>query len=383
MAVALKVLNLAYLIPVGLVYLLSVAVRRRRHLLNARLALWALVACVLFALPLLPYTLYIYGLTGNPVFPLFNAVFESPLWGPSNLYDGRWGPLTTQETLLWPLRVAFDASRTGELAVYSGRVSLVCVGAALALAARGRDRRLRALALATLAGALLWAAALTGYARYANYPEALGGVTVVCLAASLLSAVRRGDAGGARPARPAGRPLRLAGRAVALALLVALAAQCLYSAKLLAHYEWAMRPTVFSDPRANVSEARHLLRDRSLTRFLSPGEREQFAGVGAWIESGLLTSGVESLLVTDAPVLCAYVHDYFYSEEGRRMFSDALARSRGRRIASLCLGTDLEACRRHMSARGLEVTSAVPVKVPVYSHRTKLDMLLLEVRPPE
>jgi hypothetical protein len=47
-----------------------------------------------FLLPLIPYTLYIYSQTGNPVFPLFNQVFHSPYW-PTNDPGVRWGPIVT------------------------------------------------------------------------------------------------------------------------------------------------------------------------------------------------------------------------------------------------------------------------------------------------
>jgi hypothetical protein len=372
---ALKVLNLAYALPVALVYLHAWLSgggwARRREVFRL-----APLAALAFLLPLAPYSLYMLRETGNPVFPLYNAIFKSPYWVQTNLYDGRWGPRTLAETLLWPLRVAFNAERVGELAVYSGRISLAVVAAAACLCFTWRDRELRALSLAALSGALLWSATLTGYARYAIFVEVLGGVLVVRFAALLLS---RGDS--SRPAQ--GAWLRLTpkpARAFALILLLASFVQVARASGYLLRYEWGMRPTFFEDARGYKAEARFMLRDYDLKKFLDESDREQMAGVGAWVESGPLTSGFESLLAPDAPILCAYIPDYFYGDAGRERFERALQESEGRPLAALCLEGDLERCGGAAAARGLEIVERTPVKMLVYSRRTYLGMYLLRLR---
>ncbi|HZT60186.1 MAG TPA: hypothetical protein VFA21_16380, partial [Pyrinomonadaceae bacterium] len=311
MSCGLKILNLAYAIPVAVVYLhawLSGGDESRR----GEVFRFAPLAAVAFLSPLAPYSLYMIRETGNPVFPLYNAVFKSPYWPQTNLYDGRWGPRSPVEMILWPLRVAFNTERTGELAVYSGRISLAVVAAVLCLLVARRDRGLRALSLATLAGALLWSATLTGYARYGLFVEMLGGVTVAGFAALLLSS---------RPALPVGRRAALG---VAVVLLLASAAQVARASGYVMRYEWAMRPTVFGDARGYAAEARFLLRDYDLKKFFAEAEARRLTGVGAWVEAGPLTSGFESLLTPDAPVLCAYIPDYFSGSAGRERFDRAL-----------------------------------------------------------
>jgi hypothetical protein len=369
MSCGLKVLNLAYAIPVALVYLHAWLwggdKSSRREVFR-----FAPLAAVAFLFPLLPYSLYMIRETGNPVFPLYNAVFRSAYWPQTNLYDGRWGPRSPVETLLWPLRVAFNTERIGELTVYSGRVSVAVIAAAVCLVVARHDRGLRALALATLAGALLWSATLTGYARYALFVEMLGGALIAGLVSLLLSS------------RPTLRLGRRRARGVAAALLLASAAQVARASGYVARYEWAMRPTVFADARGYMAEARFLLRDYDLKKFFAEADARRLTGVGAWVESGPLTSGFESLLAPDAPILCAYIPDYLNVSAGRERFARALRESAGKQLAALCLESDLEACSRTAESRGLEVVERTQVNMLVYSHRTYLKMYLLRLHAP-
>jgi hypothetical protein len=369
MAGALKPLNLGYGLPIVLVYLHSLcsAGRLRAGLRAAPAALAA------FAFPLAPYSLYMLRETGNPLFPLYNAVFRSPYWPESNLYDGRWGPKAAAEYLLWPLRVAFDPSRTGEMNVYSGRVSLAVVAALLCLLLVRGERRLRALAFVALVSAYAWGALLTGYARYAVFAEMAGGAALICFAAYLFGTGARPDARSV--------PRRTWKRALAVVLLCALGAQTMRASLYVPRYEWSMRPTIFHDPRAHRREARFILRDYDLRKFLPASEREQLAGVGAWVEAGLLTSGFQALLDPEAPILCAYVHDYFSGEAGRSRFERALAEASSRRLAALCLESDAESCRGFVRRWPLEITGEYPLQMPVYSRAIGHRMLLLTLSP--
>jgi hypothetical protein len=368
MAGALKPLNLGYGLPIALVYLHSLYAAGRLKL--ALRAMPAALAAFLF--PVLPYSLYMLRETGNPLFPLYNAIFKSPYWPASNLYDGRWGPKAAAEYLLWPLRVAFDPSRTGEMNVYSGRVSLAVVAAVLCLLLARGERRLRALAFIALVSAYAWGALLTGYARYAVFAEMAGGLTILCFAATLLGTTSASEA----KHRERGRW----SRALAALLLCALAAQTLRATLYVPRYEWSMRPTFLADPQLHRREARNILRDYNLSLFLPRAERERLNGVGAWLEPGVLTSGFQALLDPQAPILCAYVHDYFYSEEGRAKFARALAAARDKQLAALCLEAEAESCRGFIRRWPLEITGEYPLQMPIYSRRIGHRMLLLTLR---
>jgi hypothetical protein len=366
LAGALKPLYLAYAIPIAVIYLHALATSPA-GLRVGRLLRGMPAALAVFILPFIPYSVYMYRETANPLFPLYNKIFASPLWPLANLYDGRWGPKTVAEMLYWPVRVAFDATRIGELGVYSGRISLALIASVVCLIVAWRNPRLRALALATISGVYLWGAVLTGYARYSVFVEVLGGVTLVSFFAWLWS-------------HRSSKASRVVPNAFAALLLILTVVQVGRASVYVLRRDWGGRPTAFSDWGAYKGEARFVLRDYRLEKFLNERERDLFYGVGAWVEAGPLTSGPISLLYPDAPILCAYVHDYFYRSEGREMFARALAHSSGKRLAALCVDSDVAFCRRMMAERGLEVAAEFPVTMPIYSRRWRIRMYLFELR---
>jgi hypothetical protein len=327
----------------------------------------AALATFLFGLPLAPYSIYMLRQTGNPVFPLYNAIFKSVYWPTVNLYDGRWGAVTSGEKLMWPIRVAYDASRTGELNVYSGRITLSVIAALVALGF-WRDERLRALSLATLLAAFLWSATLTGYARYGSFAEIVGGCLFFGLWVRLWSPTNR--------ARAPLWLMRGTAAILALAMLIQVGRATTYIMKM----EWSQRPTVFEEPLHNLTDAELILRDHDFAKFLAGSDRQQLEQVGAWVESGPLTSGFQSLIRPDAPILCAYIHDYFYSEPGRQKFDDAWSAAAGKNVATLCMDDQIETCTRVLNERGIAVVETAPISMLIYSRQTQLHMQLLKLR---
>jgi hypothetical protein len=364
-SVALKLFNLAYVIPIAVIYLanLTTANGLSRPGMTAKKLL---VTGASFLIPLLPFTVFIYRQTGNPVFPFYNKLFHSPFWPPSNVFDGRWGPKGIFETIAWPITIPFRHERIGELAVYSGRITIVTVAALLAIILFRDSQKLRQLSLITVAGAIFWAAILTGYPRYGIFVEVAGGVLLIIMLAELIERFRK-------PVRP-----RAFG-AVAIIFLATLAFQLIAATIYINHYEWSMRPTVFVDPRRYANEARFLLRDRSFRAFLKDDSRS-LTDANLWVEGGLLTSGFQALANPRAPILCAYVPDYFYSSAGREKFAQALEAAQNNDISSLCLETEVDNCRRALADRDLEIISTIPVKIPVYSERTFVKMVLMRLQ---
>jgi hypothetical protein len=324
------------------------------------------LAALLFVLPLVPFAAYLYARTGNPVFPLYNAIFESPYWTPANYRDPRWGPSGLWETITWPLASVFRPARLSELGVYSGRFTLGAPAALAALLFFRRDRLVLSLSVVFLLDALMWSAS-TGYIRYALHLEFVAGLLLVCLPALL--------------ARRATREARGFRRALAALPLAALVAQGALAALYVKRTEWGGRPTVLDEPRAYLREARLVLRDRSPRRFLPERERALFDGVGVWIVSGDKSSGVQVLVRPDAPAIGVRHGEYFATPESKRSFAEAIGRAAGRRMYSLCLTPELDGTKKYIESRGLRVVGETPLSIPYYSGETVLPMTLIEVRP--
>ncbi|HEY6232380.1 MAG TPA: hypothetical protein VIW64_14055 [Pyrinomonadaceae bacterium] len=416
---AFKLTNLAFALPILLVYAYNcgratrtTAIRagtpHAAHLRRAMTRKFLLIACA-FLLPLVPYTLYIYWQTRNPVFPLFNQIFRSPFW-PTNDPGVRWGPIVDDprwldmkwwEVLLWPVLLPFRIEHTaGNLGPHAGRISLGFIAAIMGLLLKlqrntesanvspamstereqfadsttsadavGRASRprsqptgsaLRACCFSVLLGSILWSM-LSGMLRYATYLELAGGVIVLALAANLYQRAQTSK------------------QIVAVALWAILGVQAATACVYVYRFEWATRPTAFDNPRAFLNDAKYFLRDYSLASFLPAPEQALIAPASAWAESSALESGIEVQLKSAAPALCLYMPEYFGTPESKTRFAQALAALGDRKLYSLCYVEHFPGALESIKAAGLTTGKIVPVVIPYYSDYTRIQMALIEV----
>ncbi|MBK8597139.1 MAG: hypothetical protein IPN83_16405 [Holophagales bacterium] len=181
-AVALKLTNLVFVVPVALVALVRwLGPREGRPGMAAVLGASA-AGLVAAALPVAPHVLLLLGTTGNPVFPYFNELFKSPLFPEFNIKDLRWGPTSPLQALVWPALSALRPERLSEFGVTSGRLALGWLAALATLVAFRKDPFLRSISAIALLGGVLWSLG-TGYHRYGLFAELLGGLVLALLVA--------------------------------------------------------------------------------------------------------------------------------------------------------------------------------------------------------
>jgi hypothetical protein len=325
----------------------------------------AAAGLLVFVLPLLPFCIYIYRLTGNPLFPIGNVFFKSPYWPTHGGWDNRWGPAGFWQTVAWPILVAFRPERFSELAVYSGRLSLGVVAAIVGVILLRKNRDLRELCLVLLASSLLWSVAALGYSRYGLYDEVLAGLVVVVIVALFING----------PARWEKIPAAL----FAIALLLQAALACGY----VLHHEWGGRPTIIANGTEYLREARMFLRDRSLPQFLPPEQLSAVAAVPVWVESATKSTGFEVLLNNQAPIISVNHPEYFFTRESRRHFIEKVEQLSSPTMFSMCFAEDLEPAKQAIALRGLEIGAITPMAVPFFSNSERIGMMLIEIRRPE
>lgn len=365
---AFKLTNLAVVLPILAVCAYKIGVGSQRFTLK-QLIISALLALAAFLAPLLPFTLYIFRITGNPIFPIANAFFNSVYWPTHGGWDNRFGPQTPWETIAWPVLMWFKPERHSELAIYSGRLSLGCFVAIAGLVLAWGNKRTRIICLILLSSSLLWSATAIGYSRYGLYQDMLAGVTVVAVA----SALTRGVA-----------LTKFSWRsALASALGVMLAVQAYLACSYVLQNEWGSRRTVFAAPSTYAQEARLILRDRSLRSFLTDEERALFDDVRVWAETCPKSTGFEVLLNARAPIIAVRQPEYFFTRESWQQFIRLVTQSPDRRMFSLCLNDQLPTARQAIMERGLEVGKLTPVNLPFFSPRDRIGMMLIEVRIPQ
>ena len=366
---AFKLTNLMFGAPIVLVLAFNLWARSEQGSISEQLRrLWKIVpvSALGFVVPLFPFTINLYRLTGSPVFPLYNAIFQSPYWPQKNVFDPRWGPHSLSETLLWPVLIFFKPERFCEFPVYSGRLSMGFIMAVVGLILARKDRKIRALCFITLAGTLLWSAG-SGYSRYAIYLELTSGIILIWSFRYIWKQSARFSL-----------PKRLLAQ-VPLGILVL--AQTGLALNYANQYEWSMRATIFRHS-LSVQESKNLFRDRWLSAYLAPDDRALMDRVEVWVETTYKTTALEALLKPNVPAIGVRMPEFFESDASRLRFAEALRAAQGKRMFTLTDTPNLQSARQALAARGLTVGKVNAVAIPYFSQSLRLDMLLVEVIPP-
>ena len=140
-----------------------------------------------FALTYGYWGVMLWHLHGNPVFPYFNQIFNSPDASPGSYTDPRFRPQSVVDLLLIPVRLLQTNHRYSELMLRDPRLLLGCIGSALLFlstfrrdpgAAMGQVMRRRIVAGFFFAALLVWAVQY-GIYRYVLPLEMLGCLTAI------------------------------------------------------------------------------------------------------------------------------------------------------------------------------------------------------------
>jgi hypothetical protein len=147
-----------------------------------------------------------------------------------------------------------------------------------------------------------------------------------------------------------------------------------------------VQPTIFDGFRRYQKESENLLRDRSSLEYLSARERQMLDSVDVWINSYEATSGIETTLKPDVPMLavCDFfsIFDYLKTEASRERLSRTLEGLSGKKMFSISNQAHLQDSKKFIERAGLKVGQITFLDMPFYSHQTKLRVALIEVLPP-
>jgi hypothetical protein len=363
MAVAFKLTNAGVALPIVLLCAYrEVAASSAGHRQKSKqIALAAVLSAIAFVLPLVPFSFYLYRETGSIVFPVFNGVFKSAYWPPTNVWDPRWGPKGLWEKLVWPILITFRPDRLSELSVYSGKISFGFVAALIGSLFLRRDRYLREILFLVVAATVLWNVS-TGYIRYAFYLEVMAAIAVIGLATTLM--IRR----------------QSLGKIFASVLWLGLIVQACLAGYYISKTEWGTRPIASARAR---HEARYLLRDHSLRNFLDAETLNRLDQVDVWVVSSIKTTGIQVALRPQAPMIGINIYEFFHSNQGRNKFRQALKLAEGKRMYSLAFAEDLEGAETNLQRRGLAATQKIPLEIPYYSPNARIKVFLIAVVVPD
>lgn len=352
LSAAMKLNNGIYIVPLLVLYLW-----KNRRLLTAKILAGGML---LAFVPVLPYALYNFVTTKNPVFPFANAVFGLSEVASMEGAFGRWGPQTWWETLLWPwMACLFPDYRQGEIAEPAAWMMLalyfVAATALVAILAKRRKcpPQARTLLILTAVSLLLWSA-LSGYARYAILCRMLVVLTVV----SLL---------------PVAESQRLS-KALSAIGLCALLLQSAVTVQCVSQgLEWGWRPAPSSSFTLNVSEMENgalyqdsisvMFRDHS-DRFGTERQKEQPEALVGYE----VFSGWAELLNADVPIWNLKWLNEDASPQTREIGWDTIYKALDEQCAVYILYGDgqEEAMRENLENDGLCMLDSEEVKQTVF-----------------
>src|SRR5215813_14008812 len=358
---ALKLTNLVFALPITLLVGFDVLADRKRELW--RTASLVPITAAAFFLPMIPHAAYLYWTKGNPVFPLYNKLFQSVYWVNENPFDGRWGPVGAVDTLIWPFKILLTHDRLSELNVYSGRISIGLV-AALLLLLFVRDRRARTISVLTITSVFLWSL-VTGYIRYGLFLEVLSGMCLVMLGASI--------------ARTISNPLYA--RALTFCIWTVLVAQVVLAGTYILQAEWGGREIGLAQPRPYWSELAQVFRDRSLARYMTRDELKLVDHAGVWVESSYKVSALTGVLKPDIPYLNLFADAFVSTPAAMQKFKTELKAVQGKPMVSLTFQEDLQTAIQNLQRRGFNIKQSTPLDLPYYSFNRRLPLIVLEVFP--
>jgi hypothetical protein len=365
-AIAFKLSNLFFAAPIVLVYLVILIRTGGRP---ARRTLWQLIkvaplAAIIFLAPVAPFSVLMYKLTGNPIFPLYNGIFKSPFWPQGAVFDPRWGPHSFTETLGWPIVMFLHPERLSEFPYYSGRLTLGFLLGIICLFIARREPGIRTVAFVTLVGTILWSAS-SGYIRYALYLELTSGLLLIWLGTFIWKQL----ASNANWCKVA----------ALLPLCLLLLAQGYFALRYVRHWEWSERQPIFSRDEYFRKEYQNILRDRLFKSYVADADLALFNNVDVWIETTYKTSALEVLLKPDVPVIAVRMPNFFETNFARAKFANLLQSTQGKRAFTLTTRESLDEARRALAARGLSMGTIRVASINYFSDALKFEVLLAEV----
>ena len=174
-----KMTNIIFIIPMLVLFVI-----KNREGLSPQI----LIGCAgLCALPASVYFVYNGAITGNPVFPYFNALFRSEYYPLQNFKDRRWGPSNLDEIILWPFYMIFmpeyHQSEIPNLWPYPLTAGLTAMVYYAIKAFRRKEIMAKShlgLSVIFISSLYFWAVT-TGHIRYFIFGGMLNGLLAVCL----------------------------------------------------------------------------------------------------------------------------------------------------------------------------------------------------------
>ena len=365
LSVAMKMINLAYSIPI--LILLMYRIIRNKIKICFR---YVILCFIMLLTPTLPFGLYLYAKTSNPVFPFYNSLFKSPYFPLVNYKNILYSPKNFVETVLWPVVITLHPGKASPSATYSGRLALGLLVIIISIKWCKKDRI--PLMLIWIIGALLWPTD-KGFIRYALFLEILGGMIIVYVLFDN---------------RKYSYPYVI--KALKIVILSLFLLQVIVAYKYLFAVENGLRFNIFKHLSIRSHNVHYIFHDYRLTDYLSDRDRKLLGGVGLWVNACWGNSGIASLLNRNLPMVTISDANILATAEAMTKFSNAMTGLKDQKKYAICSIAHVNCCKKNITERALQIGDIIPLHFSIYGSEGSLFFgypidyqYLIEVRVPE
>lgn len=132
-----------------------------------------------FLLPIFVYMFSIYNLTGNPVFPYYNKIFQSDIIPNFNWFDVRYGPQNLVEVVTWPIKMHTCMLRANDVYLIEPMWALGYISSFIIviLGLIKKNKKEIFLGIVSILSFICWSKFSLGYVRYGLIAFILGSIT--------------------------------------------------------------------------------------------------------------------------------------------------------------------------------------------------------------
>ena len=376
MAVGFKLTNLYFIIPASSILIYQYLADSNRIYIKTYLNLLGFIAA--FLLPLLPFHVYIFMETGNPLFPHYNWIFKSPYADLKKVFDTTLGPSSIFESYFWPVIMLFKSDRLSPTPMYpfvTGVIYLASWGMVIISFFKKSliSKELRIIALFFLSSAFLWGL-VSGDYRYVTVLEIIASIILIMLAYSFFTHFELPI--------PFTKRMNLFEVSIVVLCLLKIG----FSTNKILQYEWAGRPSIISNFSSYRSEFKYVFRDHSLYTFLPQSSRQKIDTAEVWVSSSPVVSGYMVLLNPAIPYLDLH-HLPMRGEGGTQKFQSTINQLGMKKYMSLInvgtLGLSLEWSFEELMKQELVPLQVQDLEIPYFSHSPEYlySFKLVEVAP--
>ena len=363
-----KLVNLVLIIPLAILFLIQYINDIKDILLKKILKLFFLL--VIFFIPLIPYNFYMFFLTGNPVYPHLNWIFQSDLFHTHNNLRRPLGPKDDLQAFFWPFVMLFNSERLSNTPVYPFLTfaAYVCSILILILNVLIKNKILRNLnfiLIFYITSVFLWGY-LSGDFRFVYFFEILAGLIIITIFyryfienEKTIFKIEN---------------LKINNRLFLIIFICIVVLKYGVTLNKALKYEWAERPTIISNFKEYRENLKYVFRDYSLISSVSNEEKKNFSSTNAWISSSPVVSGYMALLNNKIPYV-DFHHLPMRGKKGNQLFQKTIKENGAIIYTSIIregtLGLDLEWSINELIKHDFKPLMLRRLDLPFYSGSSK------------